>query len=231
MSDLQVRGPLYGGSGSASPFTADFSGAQRTTDAHSRFFEGASRGLMFSVGMTLTAINNVTFTTATLGATCTPIIGIWNKSIAGSPAARNAVIAQSRLQLVTTALATPTGPGGLIWCTAVGQTQISTGITPLNRATLQTGGSVCVGFANTALTGLSGNLTVQEPSGFTTYPLNASAAETAAGFMPAAPGGIDVIDGAWIVPPGGVLVLLATTTPVAISAASALLWEETLIIP
>jgi len=222
MSDLQRVGPILGGTGTSTPFTADVTGAQRMIQSHGRFAELALRQTLFSAGMTLTSISNVTFTTGTLGATATPIIGLWNPFGSG----RNCLILQARLQLVTTALSTPTGPGGLVWCTAVNQSAISTGIVPLNRFTLAASGSIAKGFAGTALSGLSGNLVVQEASGFTTYPTNTTAAETAAGFMPAAPGGIDHIDGGFVIPPGGVIALLATTTPVAVSAASALLWEE-----
>lgn len=222
MSDLQYRGPVYGSSGSSVPFTANFSGAQRVTDGHGRFMDAALAGRLFSGGMTITSIANATFTTGTLGATATPIIGLWNPIGSGKYLA----VLQARLQLITTALSTPTGPGALMWCTAVNQSAISTGITPLNRLSLAASGAVGKAFANTALTGLSGNLTVQEASGFSTYPINATAAETAAGFMPAAPGGIEHIDGAIVLVPGSVLALLATTTPVAISAASSILWEE-----
>lgn len=224
MSDLSLQrvGPTYGGSGTAAPFRSDVSGAQVVTDAHGRFQEAALRGSLFSAGMTLTSISNVTFTTGTLGATCTPIIGVWNPLNSG----KNVVILQARLQLVSTALSTPTGPGGLVWCTAISQSAISTGITALSRLSLAASGAVAKGYAGTALTGLSGNLTVQEASGFSTFPINATAAETAAGFLPASPGGIDAIDGAFVIPPGAVIALLATTTPVAISAASAILWEE-----
>jgi len=219
----EVRtGPVISSDAAVNPARGDKTGALVVTDVHGRFTEAALRGTLFSAGMTLTSISNVTFTTATLGATCTPIIGLWNP--VGS--AKNCLILQARLQLVTTALSTPTGPGGLVWATAVGQSGISTGIVPLNRLSLAASGSAAKGYANTALTGLSGNLTVQEASGFTTYPTNVTAAETAAGFMPAAPGGIDNIDGGFVIPPGGVIALLATTTPVAVSAASSLLWEE-----
>jgi hypothetical protein len=222
MSDLQRVGPVYGGTGTSVPLTADITAAQRVTQSHGRFTEPALRGLLFSGGMTLTSISNATFTTGTLGSTCTPIIGLWNPVGSG----KNCVLLQGRLQLVTTALSTPTGPGGLVWATSTNQSAISTGITPLSRASLAASGSIAKAFANTALTGLSGSLVVQEASGFTTYPINATAAETAAGFLPAAPGGIDAIDGGFVIPPGGVIALLATTTPVAISAASSLLWEE-----
>lgn len=222
MSDLMKVGADWGSAGTFKPFTAGISAAQRTTDAHARFMEAAISGRLFSAGMTLTSISNVTFTTGTLGATCTPIIGVWNPMNSG----KNVILLQARLQMVTTALATPTGPGGLVWATSVNQAAISTGITPLNRASLAASGSIAKGYANTALTNLSGNLVVQEASGFSTYPTNVTAAETAAGFMPAAPGGIEVLDGGFVIPPGGVIALLATTTPVAISATSSILWEE-----
>jgi hypothetical protein len=224
MSDLSLQrvGPSFGASGTAAPIRSDITGAQCTTDAHGRFQEAAIRGVLFSAGMTLTSISNATFTTGTLTSTCTPIIGVWNPLNSG----KSLAILQARLQLVTTALTTPTGPGGLVWATSVNQGAITTGITPMNRASLAASGSVAKGFANTALTGLSGSLVVQEASGFTTFPINATAAETAAGFYPASPGGIDLIDGAFIIPPGGVLALLGTTTPVAVSAASSILWEE-----
>jgi hypothetical protein len=224
MSDLSLQrvGPTFGASGTAAPFRSDITGAQCITDSHGRFQEAALRGNLFSAGMTITSISNVTFTTATLGATSTPIIGVWNPLNSG----KNLVILQARLQLITTALTTPTGPGGLMWCTSVNQGAISTGITPLNRASLASSGSIAKGFAGTALTGLSGNMVVQEASGFSTFPINATAAETAASYMPASPGGIDHIDGAFIIPPGGVLALLSTTTGVVISAASSILWEE-----
>lgn len=222
MSDLQVRGPLYGGTGTASPFTADITGAQRTTDAHGRFWEAARVASLYSTGMTITSISNATFSTGTLGATATPIIGLWNPANTG----KNCIILQARLQIINTALQV-TGAGALMWCTSVNQGAISTGLTPLNRLSLAASGSNAKGFAGTALTGLSGNLTVQEAAGLGGLLSNLSTLQTAVGLMPAAPTFIDHIDGAIIVPPGGVLALLCTTNPpVAISAASALLWEE-----
>lgn len=228
MSDVQVRGPLYGTSGTPVPFTGDITGAQRVTDAHGRFQEAALRGFLFSTGMTLTSISNATFTTGTLGATCTPIVGIWNPMNSG----KNAVVLQARLSACITA-ATATGPGGFVWASAVNQSAISTGLTPWSRLSLAQSGSVCKGFANTALTGLSGNLSIMEAAGVSGGPIgNFSMVGTAAGFVtPNAPASIDLIDGAFIVPPGGVLALLCSTTATAVSAASSLLWEEVPILP
>jgi len=227
MGDLQVRGPLWGGTGSPSPFTANLSGGQRVADAHARFMDAAFRAALFSAGMTTTSISNATFTTGTLGATCTPIVGLWNPLNSG----KNLVVLQVRVQLIANAVTTFTGPGGLVWATAVGQSAISTGIIPLNRANLVASGSIAKAFANTALTGLSGNLTIQEASGLLSFSNNFSNALTAAGQATASPGGIDNIDGAIIIPPGGVIALLGTTTPISVSAASSILWEELPILP
>lgn len=224
MSDLGLQrvGPTNGGSGTAAPFRADITGAQVITDAHGRFFEAASRGTLFSAGMTTTSISNATFTTGTLGATCTPIIGLWNPMNSG----KNLAILQVRVQLIANAVTTFTGPGALMWATSVNQSAISTGITPLNRYSLASSGSIAKGFANTALTGLSGNLVVQEASGLLSFSNNFSNALTAAGQATAGGGGIDHVDGAIILTPGSVIALLGTTTPVSVSAASSILWEE-----
>jgi hypothetical protein len=70
MSDLQVRGPLYGGTGTPSPFTADFSGAQRTADAHGRYLDAVTRGNMYGAcqfaGTTIPAGLSASPTTLTL---------------------------------------------------------------------------------------------------------------------------------------------------------------------
>lgn len=223
INEIKV-GPQVLQDGTIAIARAEKSGAITVVDAHARFQEAAYRGALFSAGMTITSISNATFSTATLGTTATPIIGVWNPTGSG----KNLVILQARVQSVVTA-ATATGPGAYMWCTAVGQSAISTGITPLNRFSLQASGSVAKGYANTALTGLSGNLTVQEASGIQAGPQgNFSEVGTAVGFVPT-PSAVIVepIDGAFIVPPGGVLALLCTTNaPVAVSAASSLLWEE-----
>lgn len=225
MSDLSLQrvGPTFGTSGTAAPFRADITGAQIVSDAHGRFTEAALRSSLFSAGMTTTSIAGAAFTTGTLGATATPIVGLWNPTNSG----KNLVVLQARLQITVTA-ATATGGGNFMWCTAVNQSAISTGITPLNRYSLAASGSVAKGFANTLLTGLSGNLTIQEASGLTGGVIgNFSQVGTAVGFVPG-PGGatIDNIDGSIVLVPGSVLALLCTTTPVALSAASSILWEE-----
>jgi hypothetical protein len=216
-------GPINGTTGpSAGLLRIGGTGEQIVSDAHGRFYEAAVRGTLFSTGMTVTSISNVTFTTATVDATATPIVGVWNPLGSG----KNLVILQARIQIVNTALQT-TGQGGFVWLTGTGESAISTGLTPLNRLTLTASGSIAKGFANTALTGKSASLSIREASGLAGGPMNnTSFLQTAVGALSPNVVAIENIDGAIIVPPGGVLSLQCTTTPIAISAASSLLWEE-----
>lgn len=192
-------------------------------DSHGRFQEAALRGNLYSGGMTLTPIANATFSTGTLGATATPIIGLYNPL--GSN--KNALIQQAKLQLIITALQV-TGQGALMWCYSIGNGGLTLGNTPLNRLTLTKAGSVCKDMSGIALTGLTNNLTVMEAAALNGGPAsNVSTLQTAAGLQPVSGPAVENFDGNWVVPPGGVLALLCTTNPpVAISAASGLLWEE-----
>jgi len=215
-------GPRTLGDGAPAPARLTKTGAVVTADGHARFQEAALRSKLFSDGMTLTSINNATYTTGTLTASATPIAGVWNPLNSGF----NVVISQLRLQVINTALQV-TGPGAFVWATSFGNGAISTGNLPLNRFTLQPTGSVAKGLSNVALTGLTNNLVVREAAGASGGPIsNLSTLQTAAGLMPFNTAEVDNIDGAFVVTPGGVLALLATGTPVAISAASSLLWEE-----
>lgn len=196
------------------------------SELHGRFYEQNFRGNIFSGGMTLTAINNATFTSATTGATATPVAGVWNP--AGSSV--NLEILQAVLSVTLTALQA-TGAGPFVWAASAGNPatvqQITTGLKPFSRKTLQQSGSQALNVSGVALTGLTNALAIlggSALSGGAQY--NASLLGTAVGFMPAAAGLTENLDGSIIVPPGGVLVLLATTTPVAHSAASLLVWQE-----
>jgi hypothetical protein len=196
---------------------------QIVQELHGRFYEQNYRGALFSGGMGLTAINNVTYTSATLGATVTPIVGVYNPL--GSPV--NLVILQAVLGVTVTA-ATATGPGAFVWAAGITTVAVTTGGAPFNRKTLQAAGSAAKDMTNVAPTGLSPNLVVRGASALTGGNLKSiSSVETAVGQNIGVAGyTTENIDGGLIVPPGGVLALLATATPVAHSAASMLLWEE-----
>jgi hypothetical protein len=78
-----------------------------------------------------------------------------------------------------------------------------------------------------ALTGLTNTGIAIAASTLNGGPLySISEVGTAAGFHTPAQSFTENIDGNIIVPPGGVLALYATTTPVALSAVSSITWEE-----
>lgn len=216
-------GPQVLQDGATATLRIDRSAAQVIQELHGRFYEQAYRGALFSGGMgAVTSISNATFTSGTLGATCTPIAGVWNPGTSTV----NLAILQAIMNVILTALQA-TGGGPFVWATSTGNNSISTGNVPLNRKTLAKSGSQAKDMSGVALTGLTNNLVVQQGSplgGGSAY--NASLLGTAAGFATINGGGVENFDGSILVPPGGVLALLATTTPVAHSAVSGLLWEE-----
>lgn len=223
MSDLMKIGADWGSAGVFKPLTAGISGGQRILDAHGRFFDTTLAGRTYSGGTpTLLAINNATFSVATLGATATPLIGIWNPATS----LVNLVILQANLYVVMTAVAA-TGPGGFFWAASVGNAAISTGSIPFNRKTLVAAGSSAKFFPGTALTGLTNNLVVIGGSSLSGGSAeNVTFTATAVAMQTQAIGSVENIDGSIVVPPGGVLALLTGTTPVAHSIASSIMWEE-----
>lgn len=193
------------------------------SELHGRFYEQNYRGNVFSDGIAaVVAIVAATYNIATLGATVTPIAGLYNPSTSGV----NAILLQATLNVIKTALQN-TGCGPFFWATSVGNSAVSTGNTPLNRKTLIKGGSLCKGLCNVAPTGLTNNLVVMGASAL--YGGSGSLAaflETQAGAAPPYSSSRELFDGEWIIPPGGVIALLAGSAGVAVSASSMLLWEE-----
>lgn len=215
-------GPGTYADGTNAPVRAGKLGDTIISELHGRFYEQVYRGNLFSGGMTTTSISNATFTTATLGVTGTPIVGVWNP--ANSTA--NLVILQA-IMVITVTAATNTGGGTFQWCSSTSNSAISTGNTPWNRKTLAQSGSVAKNMAGVALTGMSNNVVVMHASSLGGGSAgNFSFVGTAAGQFTVQQTGVENLDGGIIVPPGGVLSLMCTTTPVAHSAGTALIWEE-----
>ena len=184
-------------------------------EAHGKFYEGTYRGNRYSIGNTVAALsaNSITLT-----ATTTPIIGVWNPNTSTV----NLVIDKATLQIAV-AGNSAVAPGGFVWATSVGNAVISTGNAPLNRKTLTAAGSAAKGFnLGTALTGLTNNLVIQFAAAFGT--LVAAQGATATPII--GPVGYEEFDGSLIIPPGGVLALLNTTSTTTVSVAASLLWEE-----
>jgi len=188
-----------------------------------RWYEHNIRSRLFSGGMALTSISAATFSSATLGATATPIAGVWNPITSGV----NAEIELAQLSVIITALQ-QTGPGGFGWYYSSGNTaKPSTGTPGVSRYT-GNAAAKCQNMAGVALTGLSNNLTFFAASALIGGSAsNLSTLQTAAGLQPTQAGvSEEHIDGSIIVTPGCVLALLSTGTPVAHSALAGLLWAE-----
>lgn len=190
------------------------------SELHGRFYETNYRGNAYFTGNT--GLSALSANTISLTATTTPILGVWNPSASTV----NLVILQANLTCVANSLTSGAGPGVFVWALSLGNGAISTGSNPYNAKTLATSGSQAKGFfGTTALTGLTNNLAVvagaalPAPSGLT-YTTLASTA-----LLPSYQG-VENIDGSIIVPPGGVLALLNTTSSTVFSVAGRLSWEE-----
>jgi len=194
------------------------------TELHGRFYEQVYRGNVFSTGCSVTALSA---NTITLVAATTPILGLYNP--ATSPV--NLVLLQCMLSVAANTLTAPVPPGPFVWAASTGNTAISTGSAPFNRKTLASSGSQAKAFpGGVALTGLTNNLVIFEGadlpnlSGLTnagTITAQTSTSNATAGAV-----GVQNFDGQLIVPPGGVLALLNTTSTTTYSVTGRLLWEE-----
>jgi len=194
------------------------------SEIHGRFYEQNYRANLYANGITtLTSINAATFTSATTGATATPIVGVWNPATSSV----NVIVLQAVVGFTLTA-ATVTGGAPFVWLASVGNSAITTGVAPWNRKTLAQTGSQAKGVSGVALTGLTNTLSVMFGSAITGGASgNFSFVGTAAGDTTIHAGTTcENLDGSIIVPPGGVLGLFATTTPVAHSVTSSIFWEE-----
>jgi hypothetical protein len=172
-------------------------------------------GAMFSNGCSANALSA---NTITLTATTTPILGVWNPSNSGV----NAVTVQAALQTIITS-ATAVGQGTYVWASSTGNTSATPpGVAPFNRATMGSTGSAVKGLSFQALTNLTNNLVIFEGADFG----GLSFTITANGSAGNAGEGTQNFDGSLIVPPGGVLALLNTTSTTTVSVAGRLLWAE-----
>lgn len=216
-------GPQILQDGATQAFRQGRGGEQVITALHGAYFEQNFRGNLYSAGIGLTAINNATYTTGTLTASVTPVLGIYNPI--GSPV--NLVPLFASLGVTVTA-ATSTGGAPFVWATTITTTELTATLTvPMNRKTLKRGGGFGRDITNVAPTGMTPNLTVCCGSALGSGSAAAfSFVGTAVGQVTSFVPSIEYLEGSWIVPPGGVLVLLATTTPVAHSAASCMVFEE-----
>lgn len=225
MTEVSIRGrvgPDVLSDGAEPKFRAGRSAEAIVQELHGRFYETNFRGALFSGGMGFTSISNATYTVGGIGATTTPIVGVWN------PASSlvNLVILQATLGIGVTALQA-TGAAPFVWCMSTGNGAISTGAQPLNRKTLALAGSSARDMTNVAVTGITNALVQRFASALGGgSAVQAAFLATQVAMQTMQVSSIEYIEGAIIVPPGGILALLAAATGVAHSASSSLLWEE-----
>ena len=217
----QVGAPSQSlGVGSANvPFRQGQLGEMVVSELNGRFYEQAYRGNLYSAG-TL-AVNALSANTITLTNSTTPILGVYNPTTSTA----NLVILQASLQCFINSLTSGAGPGAFVWAWSVGNTAVSTGTAPLNRKTMVAAGSQAKGMVNTALTGLTNNLVIYEGADFQA-PAGVTYTTIGSTSVSVPIGGVQNFDGSLIVPPGGVLALLNTTSCITFSVVGRLLWEE-----
>lgn len=222
LSQAQTGQPSASGNGVQVPLRAGALGDQIMSELHGRYYEQNYQGNVFFGGHT--SLIALSANTITLTSTTTPILGVYNPVGSG----KNMVMLQAALNLISNNLTSGAGPGALVWAMSTGNTtsMIASGSAPINAKSLSATGSVGRSFAgNQALTSLTTNLSIicgsqlPTPSGLT-YTTLASTA-----LLPSYSGRED-FDGLLIVPPGGVLALLNTTSSTVFSAVGRLSWEE-----
>lgn len=198
MSDMQVRGPLFGGTGTPSPFTAGRSGASRVQDAHGRYYDAAveNRLLWLDSGAVTIAAANVTG--AALG-TLAFINGFYNPVGSG-------VIASVRRVVQATVSGTPGGP--LLYNFVVPGARVASTPTgswrPSNLSTMLPAKTALVPLVNVVLSTIPADTTtVGTACGVAGGP---AAVAAGAGVYSAA----DELDGSIQIPPGTAWGLVAS---------------------
>jgi hypothetical protein len=213
-----LTGPSKNSNGTLAGSRGGNSGDVVVSELHGRFYEQNFQGNVYSNGSTVTAL---TANTISLTATTTPILGIWNPATSTV----NAVISQAALTVVANNLTSGAGPGVFVWAVSIGNAAISTGSNPWNRKSLAQNGSQVKGMSFVALTGLTNNLVIMEGSEFAT-PAGLTYTTLASTQLMPEFSNTQNFDGSLIVPPGGVLALLNTTSSTTFSVSGRLLWEE-----
>ena len=215
-----TTGPVNFGDGVNPPLRQGRQGDVIVSPLHGEMYEQNYRGNMFFTGHTsLTALSA---NTITLTATTTPILGVYNPL--SSPV--NLVMMHAMLQVVANNLTSGAAPGAFMWAVSTGNNAITTGLTPYNAKSLVAAGSQGRGFAGaTALTGLTNNLVIAAGSLFSS-PTGLTYTTLASTSLLNGYGGFENFDGSLIVPPGGVLALLNTTSSTTFSAFGRMHWEE-----
>lgn len=206
------------GSSPAAGLRQGKSGDLIVSELHGRMYEANLRGRLFHlVGSSNVALTSLNAIATGLTATATPIVGLWNP-----PTSLVNLVPYKAIATLTTVANTAVAPGGLMWCASSGQGGITTGTLGINGKTLVSGGTG-KGFSMTqAMTGLVGSLVANRASSIGV--INAAGAATAV-TLTVAPQE-ELLEGTFIIPPGGFLGLFNQVSTTTLSYSTGLIWEE-----
>lgn len=205
MSDLMKVGPDYGGTGTFKPFTAGITAAQRTIDAHGRYFDTTMRGNVYFAN-----VNGAAATAFTGGAAGTPLVGLYNPANSGKMFSILAASVGIRVSASAAGVATFNLWGG--------PSVLPTGTrtNPTNMLSLAASGSAAACFVNTAMTSSTAIAQLFPVASY--YWATAANANLASNFVD--------IGGAVIVTPGNLVALGATAALTSATYDASLVWEE-----
>lgn len=184
-----------------------------------RFYEWTYRkNLYHLVGSSNAALVAANAIATGVTATAQPVVGLWNPPLSGV----NLVPIKLKLSLTTVAN-TAVSPGGFMWLVSSGQQNITTGALGVNGLTFAQAGGQGKGFSiSTALTGLVGSLITVQAS--TVQTINAAGPATS--IHQSVSPSEEYLEGAFIVPPGGVLALMNQVSTTTVSYSTGLTWIE-----
>jgi hypothetical protein len=206
MSDLQRVGAVFGGGGTASPFTAGLSGASRVADAHGRYMQAALEGRTFTA-------SNVAAQAVSV-ALATTYTGLCLSNPAGS--SKNLALLAAQFALTVA----PAGIASLHLIAGYASAGVVTHTTPL----------AAPGIQSTIINGLSNSIAKADSAATIVNPyylMPVGSGFTAAALYATTPAWID-LGGAFIIPPGGFIAWGALT---AVTGFGGFMWEEIPILP
>lgn len=212
MSDLMVRGPLFGGTGSAVPFTGDLTGAQRVVQAHGSYAEAVRAGSVYTLqtkSATVTAVTDISPLPATTGR---GLIGIINPIQSGFYAS-----------ILKVGISTVSGtPGGPFYFDVLPNaiTTLTPGTPATNNRSLVNAGSQMIG--------VSAAVPVNSVVARMLRPIGGPAAIAAGAGMYHVD---EDVAGGISVPPGGLLVVTAHAVGTTHVVSLYLSWEEIPVLP
>lgn len=208
MSDLSLMriGPTYGGSGTASPFRGDITGAQLVSDAHGRYAEASRRGTLFIAHNTAALALSVALATTYTGLCIS-----------------NPLLSKVNLELVGAAFALTVAPAAIASLHIIGGYSVSTNVvhtTPLAAPGIQ---SLPLGNQMKSVANADSAATIPTPG----YILPLKGGFTAAALPAPTMEWMDIA-GLITVGPGGFVCLGALT---AVTGFAAFAWEEVPALP